>query len=238
MKNFKKTLGKIFDIFMSNWKQFLIVGLIYLLIFFAFSSAFTPISNNFSKGFEMIDNSKMNNALIKMIITGIVSLSLISSWLVCINNFFVGVFINMFSNPELNYKLAIKKTLKSFWKILGLSIIEFFAVVFGLIFFLIPGIYLIFIFFFALPIMINENISIFKAIKKAKNVFKQKMWDKVKIIVLLKFFLCLATIILSMVKANGLVTLADLFMSTALAYLLIYTSEEVLIPEKLTTENE
>jgi hypothetical protein len=34
---------------------------------------------------------------------------------------------------------------------------------------------MIFIFFFALPIMLNENISVFKAIKKAKAVFKQNM---------------------------------------------------------------
>jgi hypothetical protein len=41
-----------------------------------------------------------------------------------------------------------------------------------------------------------------------------------------------------MVKADGIVTLADLFMSSSLAYLLIYTSEEVLTSKKLTTENE
>ena len=238
MNNFKKTLNKIFDIFMSNWKQFLIVGLIYLLIFFAFSSAFTPLSDNFSKGFEMIDGSKMTNTIIKMVITGLVSLSVISIWLVFINNFFVGVFINMFNNPELNWKLAIKKTWKFFWRIFGFSILQLFTVVFGLIFFLLPGIYMIFIFFFALPIMINENISVFKAIKKAKTVFKQNLWSKVKIIVLLKLALCLATIILSMVKADGLITLADLFMSSSLAYLLIYTNEEVLTSKKLTTENE
>jgi hypothetical protein len=239
MENFKKALAKIYDIFMSNWKQFLIVGLIYLLIFFAFKNIFDPLSEKFSKGFEMIDNSKMNNTLIKSIITGIVSLSMIASLLVCINNFFTGVFINIFNNPELNYILALKKTLKSFWKILGFSIIEFFIVVFGLIFFLIPGIYMLFIFFFAFPTMINENLSILKAIKKAKKSFRQNMGKKIKIILLLKFFLFIAAIIFSMAEIDGIGTLADLFMSSTLAYLLIYTPEEILpITEKLTTENE
>jgi uncharacterized membrane protein len=98
---------------------------------------------------------------------------------------------------------------------------------------------MLFIFFFAFPTMINENLSILKAIKKAKKSFRQNMGKKIKIILLLKFFLFIAAIIFSMAEIDGIGTLADLFMSSTLAYLLIYTPEEILpTTEKLTTENE
>lgn len=224
---------------MSNWKQFLVLGLIYLLIFFAFSNAFSPFNDKLAQGFELMDNTKMNNAIIKVLVIGLVAFTLISTWLLSIHNFFVGALINLLANPELSYRLILKKTLKSFWKIFAFSILQLFVVTFGLIFFLLPGIYLLFIFYFALPIMINENLSIIKSLKKAKTIFNQKMWQKISLILLLKLSLFIVMIIFSIIELSGVVILADWFLSTMLVYSLIYNEDDVIkSSEKLTTENE
>ena len=187
----------------------------------------------------MIDNAKMNNAIIKNIIISLVGLSIISSWLLCIHNFFSSGLIILIGHPELNYSQIIKKTFKSFWKIFGFSVLEFFIITFGLILFLIPGIYFLFVFYFALPIMINENLSIFKAIKKAKTVLKHRTWKKISLIILSKIVLFLAMIIFSIINLNGIIMIADWFISNLLIYQLIYNEDEMIEnQEKLITENE
>jgi hypothetical protein len=57
----------------------LLLGLIYLLVFSAFSFGFTPFNDKFNQGFEMMDSAKMDNALLKIIAIGLISLSLLSS---------------------------------------------------------------------------------------------------------------------------------------------------------------
>ncbi|MFA5230057.1 MAG: hypothetical protein WC422_01220 [Candidatus Paceibacterota bacterium] len=53
--------------------------------------------------------------------------------------------------------------------------IEVLIITFGIIFFIVPGIYCLFIFSFALPIMANENLSIVSSIKKAQRILNQNL---------------------------------------------------------------
>lgn len=223
MKLLKIYLKNIYEIFMSNWKQFLLIGIVYLLIFAAFSPTFEPINDQLNTKLNLIDNIKVSQELIKWLAFGLIAIFLITTWIVSVHNYFIFVLSKILDKKDFNWLNALKSNLKYFWKILLFSLIELLAITFGIVFLLLPGIYSIFVFHFALPIMANENLSIWESIKKGNKIFKQNLWKNVSLILLLKVLLLVAMFFGSFVKINGLVVLADWFITSALIYLIIYS---------------
>lgn len=236
MKLLKSYLNKIYDIFISNWKQFLILGLIYLIIFSLFSPVFLPINDQLTSKLELMDNSKLNSNLMQWVVIGLIGLFFITTWIIAINNFFVFILSKILNQDNFNYSQIIKNNLKYFWKILLFSLIELITITLGIIFFIIPGIYYIFVFHFALPIMANENLSIIDSIKKANKILKANLWKNISLIILAKILLGLALFLSSIIKINGVIILADWFITTALVYLIIYNPIEN--PTKVNIQNE
>jgi len=236
MKLLKSYLNKIYDIFISNWKQFLILGLIYLIVFSIFSPIFSPINDQLTNKLELIDNSKLNTNLIQWVVIGLIGLFFVTTWIIAINNFFVFILSKILNQGNFNFLQIIKGNLKYFWKILLFSLIELIVITLGIIFFLIPGIYCLFVFHFALPIMANENLSIIDSIKKANKILKANLWKNISLIILAKIFLIISLMLSSIIKINGVIVLADWFITTALVYLIIYNPIEN--STQINTQNE
>ncbi len=239
MKLLKLYAQKIFDIFKTNWKSFLIIGAIYLLIFTALSPLSVSFDNQLSHQLELMDNAKMNTNLIRWLIIGIIGIFAASIVIISIHNFFVFVLSKAIGTNNFNILNIFKQNIKSFWKVALFSLLEIFIITFGMFFFIAPGIYCLFIFSFALPIMANENLSVINSIKKARRIFSQNLWKNIGLILLSKLILLLGLIIASFIKINGLITLIDWFATTTLIYLIIY--EPINIENNkpaLKTENE
>jgi uncharacterized membrane protein len=239
MKLLKLYTQKIFDIFKANWKNFLIIGVIYLLIFAAFSPLSVNFDNQLTHQLELLDNTKISMNLIRWLMIGIIGIFVTSVIVTSIHNFFIFVLSKSFSINNFNILNVLKQNFKSFWKVALFSLIEVLIITFGIIFFIVPGIYCLFIFSFALPIMANENLSIVSSIKKAQRILNQNLWKNIGLILLLKLIVLLGLIVASLIKINGLITLIDWFVTTALIYLIIY--EPINIEKnqpELKTENE
>jgi len=239
MKLLKLYTQKIFDIFKANWKNFLIMGAIYLLIFAAFSPLSVNFDNQLTHQLELLDNTKISMNLIRWLMIGIIGIFVTSVIVTSIHNFFIFVLSKSFSINNFNILNVLKQNFKSFWKVALFSLIEVLIITFGIIFFIVPGIYCLFIFSFALPIMANENLSIVSSIKKAQRILNQNLWKNIGLILLLKLIVLLGLIVASLIKINGLITLIDWFVTTALIYLIIY--EPINIEKnqpELKTENE
>ncbi len=239
MKLLKLYAQKIFDIFKANWKNFLIIGAIYLLIFAAFSPLSVNFDNQLTHQLELLDNTKISMNLIRWLMIGIIGIFVTSVIVTSIHNFFIFVLSKSFSINNFNILNVLKQNFKSFWKVALFSLIEVLIITFGIIFFIVPGIYCLFIFSFALPIMANENLSIVSSIKKAQRILNQNLWKNIGLILLLKLIVLLGLIVASLIKINGLITLIDWFVTTALIYLIIY--EPINIEKnqpELKTENE
>jgi len=239
MKLLKLYAQKIFDIFKANWKSFLIIGAIYLLIFATFSPLSVSFDNQLTHQLELMDNTKISMNLIRWLIIGIIGIFIATVIITIIHNFFIFLLSKAIGTNNFNILNIFKQNLKSFWKVALFSLIEIFIIAFGVIFFIVPGIYCLFIFSFALPIMANENLSIISAIKKAQRIFNQNLWKNIGLILLLKLILLLGLMAASLIKISGLITLIDWFATTALIYLIIY--EPINIENNkpaLKTENE
>jgi len=232
MKLLKAYLHKIYKIFISNWKQFLILGIIYLLIFAIFSPIFNFSSDLITQKLELLDASKLNNSLTKWIAFGLIGFFITTTLILTFHNFFVFVLSKLFDKQKFNYFKEIKNNLKYFWKIFLFSFIELIIITLGLFLFLLPGIYCLFVFYFTLPILANENLSIIESIKKANKIFKTNFWKNISIILLIKLAIIILLIFASIIKMNGIIALADWFISSALIYLIIYN------PIELKKQNE
>lgn len=239
MSLFKLYSKRIFDIFLANWKNFLIAGVIYLLIFVILAPASNLVDNQLNNKLEALDNIKINSNIIRWLFMMIIAMFVASIVAISIHNFFIYILSKAIGTSDFHFLKLLKQNLKNFWKILLFSLLEILVVTISIIFFIIPGIYFLFIFSFALPIMANENLSIIDSIKKAARILNQNLWRNIGLILLLKAFVILGWIVGSWLKINGLITLADWFVTTALIYLLIY---EPINTEKdqieLKTENE
>jgi len=223
MKLLKTYLKDIYEIFMSNWKQFLLIGAVYLLIFAVFSPTFDPINDQLNTKLNLLDNTKMSTNIIQWLAIGLAALFFVTTWIIAVHNYFIFVLSKILDKKDFNWVNVLKNNLKHFWKILLFSFIELIAITFGIVFLLLPGIYLIFVFHFALPIMANENLSIAKSLKKASKIFKQNLWKNISVILLLKAIMMVALFLGSFIKINGLIVLADWFITSALIYLIIYS---------------
>jgi len=210
---------KIFDIFSANWKNFLIIGIIYLLVFVIFAPTSNLIDNQLN---DKIETIKTSGHILNLLIIFAIGMLIISIFAISIHNFFIYVLTKAISAGDFNFRKLLKQNLKNFWKISLFSLLELLIITLSIILFILPGIYLLFIFSFALIIMANDNLSIINSLKKAYRVFNQNLWKNIGLILLWKFIVLLGWIVGSWLRINGLVTLADWFVTTALIYLMIY----------------
>jgi len=235
MHLFKQYLNDIYNIFKSNWKSFLIIGFIYLLIFALLAPSFEPmVYDNLETKLETIITTKTNAEIGQFLMVSFLALLAITIVITSIHNFFVFVLVKGIAKSKFHYLEILRSNFKYFLKILLFSALKVLVIFFGILFFLIPGIYFTFIFCFALPIMAKEDLSIISSIKRAMEVFKKDWWRNILLIVFLKVIIFAAMIAFSIIKINGLVMLADLFFTTGLIYLLIYNPikpKQILIKE-------
>jgi uncharacterized membrane protein len=237
MSLFKQYLKNIYNIFKSNWKGFLVIGFIYLLIFALIGPSFEPmVYDNLETKLETVITTKTTAEIGQFLIVSFFTLFVITIFITTIHNFFVFILVKGISDNKFHYLKLIKNNFKYIGKLFLFSALKVSVIFLGIFFFLIPGIYFTFIFCFALPIMAKENLSIMESIKKAMAVFKKDWWRNILLIVCLKVIIFAAMIAFSIIKINGIAMIADLFLTTGLAYLLVYNP--IKPKQILSQENE
>lgn len=223
MSLFKQYLKNIYNTFKSNWKGFLIIGFIYLLIFALIGPSFEPmIYDNLEMKLETIATTQTAIQITQFLVISFFALLVVAIFVTTIHNFFVFILVKGISDNKFHYLKLIQSNFKYIGKLFLFSALKILIIFLGVFFFLVPGIYFTLIFCFALPIMAKENLSIIESIKKAMAVFKKDWWRNILLIVGLKIIIFAAMILFSIIKINGIAMIADLFLTTGLVYLLIY----------------
>lgn len=118
MKLLKLYAQKIFDIFKANWKSFLIIGAIYLLIFATFSPLSVSFDNQLTHQLELMDNTKISMNLIRWLIIGIIGIFIATVIITIIHNFFIFLLSKAIGTNNFNILNIFKQNLKVFEKLL------------------------------------------------------------------------------------------------------------------------
>ncbi len=223
MSLFKQYLKNIYDIFKSNWKGFLVIGFVYLLIFALIGPSFEPmVYDNLETKLETVITTQTTVQITQFLIISFFALLVIAIFITTIHNFFVFILVKGISDDKFHHLKLIRSNFKYIGKLFLFSALKVLVIFLGVFFFLIPGIYFTFIFCFALPIMAKENLSIIESVKKAMVIFKKDWWRNILLIAGLKIIIFAAMIAFSIIKINGIAMIADLFLTTGLVYLLVY----------------
>jgi uncharacterized membrane protein len=103
---------------------------------------------------------------------GIIGL-LVSSWLAAGS---IKIALNYFDGKKLPFNNLFIQT-KYFWRMLGSSLLLFLIVFVGLIFLIVPGIYLALRFFFTKTLIVDRDLGIIEAMKESAKMTEGIKWQ-------------------------------------------------------------
>ena len=180
MNLFKKILIQSKDIFFLDMKNIILLSVFCFLIVYQLTNVFNAflkmiVENPIFNGSVDLNKILQSSDIIKFIFIALGILFLAFLVLALIQYFFTASFLSILKKPNESLILIVKNNLKRLPKILGFIFIETILISLGIVFFIIPGIFLYFVFFFAFAIMITENKGIFQSIAQGFVFFKKQI---------------------------------------------------------------
>lgn len=184
MNLFKKLLLQSKDIFFLQMKPIAIISFFCLLIVYQLTNLFNELvaralNNPLLNGSIKITPESLKTVFtpeaVKLIFIALSIIFLIFLILTLIQYFFSAMFLKTIHRVDQNLITNTKKIFKTLPKIFAFILLESIFIIIGLILFIIPGILMYFVFYFAFIIMITENKGIFQSIAKGFSFFKSKI---------------------------------------------------------------
>lgn len=241
MNLFKRLIVKAKDFFILEMKPITMAGILFLVVGFPLTNFFNelmdwfsnhPVFQNFKLGIEL-SGPILTKEMVSFILATLGVLFLCFLLLTLLQYFFSAIFLSIIHKTEHNLLKMAKNIFRRIPQLIGFILLESLFTIIGFILFIIPGIFVYFVFYFAFTIMITENKGVFSSVAKAFMFLKSRFWKVVPTILALKIIILIAHPLTEWIGLGGVALVANLFLSSFFAYQMLYSEQ----PHPTTSAN-
>lgn len=177
MKSIPDLFKEMWEVFKGNWKSFLVIGILSLIVMILVTTILgSLIGAELLMSMTKIKNVQALSLFITQHKVVLLQFLILLFMLFLVETFFVGAIYYQIKDKEKSYFSALNNAYHNFWRLLGAAFLQSLIVCLGIIFFIIPGIYLGVLLAFVLPIAVFEDKGAALSLMSSISLLKNHWW--------------------------------------------------------------